>query len=220
VKESINRAWNWHRLLKGRHDARLSHNEQQGLMGELYIIREAIRVKDPDDVVASWKAPEDNAKDFIHATRAIEVKSRRSAHSSTVRITSAEQLDTQNFQQVVLAVVTVTLSKTQGLDLHAYAADLTSQLEQLSPAAAAQFEQKIVQRGLWPEHKYTEERWSFTSVDFYDVRDDFPRIQYSALASGVSSVTYSLDLNTIKPFTIEENNAFDLTYLHEVNDET
>lgn len=220
VKESINRAWNWYRLLKGRHDARLSHNEQQGLMGELYIIRKAIQIMNPNDVVASWKAPEENAKDFIHSAQAIEVKSRRSAHSSSVRITSSEQLDTQNFEHVVLAVVTVTLSKNQGFDLHAYAAVITSELEQLSPSAATDFEQKIVQRGLWPEHEYTDERWSFTNVDLYEVFGDFPRIQYSALASGVSSVAYSIDLNAIKPFEIEEGNAFDLVYLHKVNYET
>ena len=220
VKESINRAWNWHRLLKGRHDARLSHNEQQGLMGELYIIREAIKVMNPDDVVASWKAPEENAKDFIHAAQAIEVKSRRSAHSSSVRITSSEQLDTQDFKHVVLAVVTLTLSKNPGFDLHAYAAVISSELEQQSPAAAAHFKQKIVQRGLWPEHEYIEDLWSFTNVDFYEVLGNFPRIQYSALSSGVSSVMYSIDLNAIKPFEIEEGNAFDLVYLRKGNYET
>jgi len=216
VKESVNRAWSWHRLLKGRHDSRLSHNEQQGLMGELYIIRQAIKVTNSDDVVVSWKAPEENAKDFIYGERAIEVKSRRNAHSSSIRITSAEQLDACDFDAVFLAIVTMSIDPTQGFDLHSYARTISQELAELSPSASAIFDQKVVHRGLWPEHDYQEDRWIFTSVDFYVVSDQFPRIQASELTAGVNNVTYAIEINAIKPFTINEDKVFIRAYGQEV----
>ena len=213
VKESLNRAWSWHRLLQGKRDGKLSDIEQQGLFGELYVIAQALDSHDALEVISSWKAPEDNAKDFIHNSNAIEVKSRRSAHSSSVRVTSAEQLDGLNFDTIVLAVVTLAMHQSQGTDLHSYSRSIISRLVGASAEAAALFEQKIVQRGLWPEHNYSNDLWSIISVDFYTVGMEFPRIQSSELAPGLNSVTYSIDLNTIKPFAMSESEAIDRLYL-------
>jgi hypothetical protein len=220
VKESVDRAWNWHRLLQGLRDARLTPNEQQGLMGELYIIYQAIGKTDPHTIVESWQAPEENAKDFINESQAIEVKAKRSAHSSTVRITSAEQLDTRDFHSVILAVVNIARDMPLGKNLHEFAQLITDQLAKSSRATSSLFEQKVVRRGLWPEHDYTDDLWSVTSVDFYAVATNFPRIQGSDLSPGIGKVTYDLEINAIKPFLIHEREALDATYSDRASNES
>jgi sulfur carrier protein ThiS len=212
VKESIDRAWSWHRLLKGKRDPRLTENEQQGLMGELHIMSQALRTNDPHAVIDSWKAPEENAKDFIHDSQAIEVKAKRSAHSPTVRITSAEQLDTHDFNCVVLAIVNVAKDNPRGMSIHTYARQLVEHLITKTPTVAALLEQKLVQRGLWPEHDYEGELWSTISVEYFEITTSFPRIESSTLTPGIGSVTYSLDINSIRPFVIQENYALESTY--------
>ena len=212
VKESIDRAWNWHRLLKGKRDPRLTENEQQGLMGEFHIISRALQTNHPHAVIESWKAPEENAKDFIHDSQAIEVKAKRSAHSPTVRISSAEQLDTHDFNSVILAIVNVAKDATRGMDLHTFAKQLVEHLNTETPSVAALLEQKLVQRGLWPEHDYAGELWSIISVDYYEITTSFPRIEASKLTHGIDGVTYSLDISAIRPFVIQENHALESVY--------
>ncbi len=213
VKMSINRAWVWHRMLRGERDARMTTNEQQGLMGELHVLKTALSHADNEVVIESWKAPEENAKDFIYQANALEIKAKRSVHSANVHITSAEQLDTHDFSSVILTIVNVVKDDPDGTDLHTYSQKIINELAIDTPDLAILFHQRLVQRGLWPEHDYSADKWRVVSVDYYSFGPGFPCIQGSALPPGVSNVTYSVDINSIKPFQITEEQALTTTYV-------
>lgn len=217
VESSIDRAWRWHKLLRGTRDPRMTSREQQGFIGELHLISEALHQCNADRVIDSWRAPEDNPKDFIFGDRAFEVKTKRDAHASTLSISSAEQLDSTDFSEIFLFVVNVMKDGPTGETMPTLADGLESRLSSRSQTAATAFRQKLVQRGLWPEHDYSGDRWSIMSSQAYEVTANFPRIESSQLAPGVSGVSYLIELNAIKPFATDAASALMRTFEGDIN---
>lgn len=86
--------------------------------------------------------------------------------------------------------------------LPALIAELREAIDINAPALSVDFEEKILQAKYRNEHEehYANRGYSERAFEFYLVKDDFPRIQESGLASGVTEVTYKISLECCRSF--------------------
>jgi len=69
------------------------------------------------------------------------------------------------------------------------------------------FETGLLEYGYRRREEYDEPFYLPNTLEFYEVRDDFPRIQSSELSLGVENVSYTLSLNSCQKFRISAEKA-------------
>jgi hypothetical protein len=72
------------------------------------------------------------------------------------------------------------------------------------PDAAELVESRLAAAGYRDEDDYPT-LWAVAGTTLFDVRDDFPAIRSGSLPTGVHHVVYSLSLNDLAPFEVEES---------------
>ena len=145
VERFLVRTWRWHRLLRGGGDGRLSQEEQRGLIGELCVLeRQLLPVIGPVDAVRAWTGPIGTPKDFQVGRIGIEAKT-RSPHLPTVRISSAEQLDTAGTTRLFLHVIEVSGApgNSASVTVTDVASGVRDTIAALDMSAAIQFEERL-----------------------------------------------------------------------------
>jgi hypothetical protein len=205
---AIRRAWAWHSLLRSGGSARLSEAEQQGLYGELLMLRRLISRRGATAALAAWRGPLDEPKDFRMGELAVEVKTRGGGRRS-VEITSADQLDPAGIPRPILAVYHLAPAGagTPGaLSLDAIVSELRADLA--ATPAAEQFDTLLAAAGWSDDGHYDAPHWLSLDTELFLVTSDFPRIVASAVPVGVDQVRYRLTLDACAPFALSAA-AFD-----------
>ncbi|WP_287258898.1 PD-(D/E)XK motif protein [Mesorhizobium sp.] len=205
LSAAIRRAWAWHSLLRTGGVGRLSEAEQQGLFGELLVLRRLISVHSASTALSFWRGPLDEPKDFVLGTAAIEVKTRQGGRP-VVEITSEYQLDPTGFQNLLLAVVPVTptAADTAGaLSLDGMVAEVQGMLAG-DGAALEQLEALLLAAGWSADAGYVEPLWLAGAPDWFGVTGEFPRIAATGLPAGVTGVRYHLLLDACAPFLVDK----------------
>ena len=208
LSAAICRAWAWHSLLRSGGSGRLSETEQQGLFGELLMLRRLIRRCGAATALAAWRGPLDEPKDFHLGELAIEVKTRRGGRHS-VEITSADQLDPAGVPRLILAASHLAPAgpETPGaLSLDAIVSDLRGELA--ATPAAEQFDALLAAAGWSADGHYNAPHWLALDTELYLVGADFPCVAASALPTGIDQVRYRLALDACTPFALDAH-AFD-----------
>ena len=205
VERFLVRTWRWHHLLRGGGDARLSPEEQKGLIGELCVLeRQLIPAIGPADAVRAWTGPIGAPKDFQVGWTGIEAKA-RSPHVPTVRISSAEQLDTGGTARLFLHVVEV--SETPGDPASVTITDVASRVRDtiaaLDMSAAIQFEERLNATGFDWNDDYSDNPLLIGKISLYEVLEGFPRIAPPMFQPGVEDVQYSVVLPRCERFRVD-----------------
>jgi hypothetical protein len=207
VNATIQRAWRWHYLLKKGRDARLSIEEQKGLMGEILFLE---RVLFPHlGIFASlnaWNGPFDAAQDFLIGAVAVEIKASRKLDGPVVAISSEFQLDGANLLGLFLGVVD--LESTTDEDVEA--SSLSDMILRLGdtvrddgPSSVDLWETRLLAAGYRATDQYTE-RWSARDIRLHRVTGSFPRLTPSTIPAAVKTVRYHLPVPSLKGFQIDE----------------
>ena len=201
---ALMRTWRWHHLLRGGGSVRLSRQQQMGLLGELYVLE---RVLLPSlgafDTVQAWQGPVGSPKDFEVGLVHVESKAHRAGATPKITISSENQLDASGLDALFLHVLE--LNQATGHDggavsLREVADRIVEQLYAQSPPAAQLFETRLMAAGLDPEDDYSDFQWTESDSAVYLINDDFPRITWGELRTGVSDVRYSISLAECAPF--------------------
>lgn len=195
LSAAIRRAWAWHSLLRSGGSGRLSDAEQQGLFGELLMLRRLISRCGAATALAAWRGPLDEPKDFRVGELAVEVKTCGGGRHS-VEITSADQLDPAGITRLILAAYHLApagAGTLNALSLDAIVSDLRADLT--ATPAAEQFDTLLIAAGWSDDGHYDAPHWLALDTELYLVGADFPRIAASVLPAGVGQVRYRLDLN-------------------------
>lgn len=195
---ALRRTWRWHHLLRGGSDARLSSEEQKGLIGELLVLeRYLLPTLTAIDAVDSWIGPRDAPKDFQVGTLCIEAKARRGSATAEISISSENQLDTSGIDRLFLHVVNLAKAPEEGggFSISDIATRIRDAIRKRDPLAADSFDDRLEAAGLNLAHDYSDSLWLEGESWAYRVHEDFPRIEASTLSSGVSRVRYSISLN-------------------------
>lgn len=191
------------RSLLARAGGRLGEDGIRGLFAELWVLRQIIGLEvDPVTALRAWNGPFGNGKDFTFVSgHCVEVKS---AHrpATKVRISSVEQLEPAD---ITLQLAVVPIERASAKDVKAIA--LTSLITSLGNFVGNSAEA----REMWTDaldaikidltDEYYSEWWFVPgNTAVFDVIGDFPRITRESVPTGVSDLSYSLELAELAPY--------------------
>lgn len=201
LTRAIHRTKRWHYLLRAGHSEGLSVEEQRGLVGELAFLRDLAATFGSETAIEAWKGPSGAPKDFELIGCCIEVKTRRNASTSSIAISSAEQLADFDNGRLFLNVTNVESAIVpEGTTLHDYV-NLTDSFFREEHNIYTKWEDAIYSTGYDPLNKYDNRRWLKRSTTYYEVIDGFPRVPYP-LPQGVQNLRYSISLDACAPFKL------------------
>ena len=205
VERFLVRTWRWHHLLRGGSDSLLSQEEQKGLMGELCVLeRQLLPVIGAVDAVQAWKGPVGASKDFQVGWTGIEAKT-RSPHVPTVRISSAEQLDTTGTTRLFLYVIEVSGAPNDPASetITDVASRVRNTIAALDMSAAIQFEERLNATGFDWNDDYSDNPLSIGEAFLYEILKGFPCVTPSLYPPGVGDVRYSITLSRCERFLVD-----------------
>jgi hypothetical protein len=190
----------WKAFLAGRNARLLSGEEIRGLFAELiFLVGLYEKPLDHTAAVSAWTGADRVHQDFVFADRAVEVKSLSGTDRSTVRISSEDQLESI---QDELFLVTYRLHEApdaeQARSLNELVRTIESDLK--DPGAIEEFGRKLAAYGYAPLQEYDKPKLLVAGTDAFRVEDGFPKIVRSGLPSGVTRVSYQIEIEKLTPF--------------------
>jgi len=207
VRLTLARTWLWHHLLRSGVDARLSLEEQQGLLGELFVLdRYLLPNLLCEAAVSAWRGPLGAPKDFDIGSACIEVKTTRGAEPAYLQVTSEHQLDTSFSQLLFLFVIQIdrAMSAPPGRTLTEVASRVRERINLQDPGTVSAYEAVLAAAGFRWTDDYSDTPWTEGLGRFYSVGGDFPRIVANHVAPGISNVKYSISLSACRSFQIDD----------------
>jgi hypothetical protein len=203
VRAFLTRVSLWQRFFVQGRDVHLSEDAQAGLFGELLLLRDLIiPATSPGVAVDAWKGPEGRPQDYVVAGGALEVKCTRAKTGGRIPIANELQLDERPFAFLILVHISASLAGAGHPSLPDIVADIRSLL---TGPAISDFDDKLINAGYLNAHgiHYQEFRFLIRDVNFYEVRDAFPRIRPGDFSGGVVDIAYKIDVTGITPYQIE-----------------
>ena len=205
VERFLGRTWRWHRLLRTGRDAKLTDEQQRGLIGELRLIeKHLLPLLGATASARCWTGPLDAPRDFEISTVHIEAKTRGPTQKGVV-ISSEHQLDSAGCERLFLYVAQIaaaTEGPEGGITVTDAAKRVRSAIEARNPVAVEVFEERLFATGFDWEHDYSEQPWLVTDETLFEVRDEFPRLTPSMIPSGVEYVSYRLALGECEDYRV------------------
>ena len=158
----------------------------------------------PVDSVRAWTGPVGAPKDFQVGWIGIEAKT-RSPHVPTVRISSAEQLDTAATTRLFLHVVEVTGAPgdSASVSITDVASRVRDAIAALDMSAAIQFEEHLNATGFDWNDDYSDNLLLIGEASLFEVLEGFPRITPPMFQSGVEDVQYAIALSLCENFRVD-----------------
>lgn len=193
------------RLLKGAGSIPLG--TLIGAIGEMLILLDAAKL-DPS-AARIWSGPRGERHDFRNGNIALEVKTTLRSEGKTlkVRITDLDQLEIPSGGDLYLHAIK--LEQTEGGAL-----SVSGLFEELNNALDADGRRDIVTllATLGIDPKCDRPQFSIMSRTTYQVSGDFPKLTASRLLSGgpdsgVSAISYDLNLEQARGFLVHEDRA-------------
>jgi hypothetical protein len=180
----------------------LSESEIVGLIGEiLFLQNEMIERYGIDQALEAFIGVDKAHKDFEIDNTWYEVKTIHNGAKS-IKISSLEQLESNKAGS--LEVVTLdqgTLGTKDSITLNSV---VTNFKEKLSRKQTLEFDDKMRRANYMFDERYDDFIFILVRIDQYTVKDGFPKIMRTNLPSGISKVSYEIDLSSIENYRITE----------------
>lgn len=211
VKIILNRFEKWKSLFTKIISEGLTSEEQRGLYGELYFLRKFIQVNDNlQHVLDSWVGSSKEVRDFQMRNWALEVKTTHGNNHQKVQISSERQLDITHLEKLFLYHISLEKVQESGETLNQIIASINNLLETDS-IALNRFKSKLFEAGYFEQNTnlYDSVGYFIRQDTFYDVENNFPRIQENEIRSGVGDVKYSIILSQCENFKQTEVSVFE-----------
>lgn len=213
IRELLNRFTNWKSLFAKAGQEGLSDFEQQGLFSELYTLRLLLQKKPNDyhSCISSWLGPKKEAKDFQWMDWAIEVKSSVTNQHQKVQIANERQLDSVNLKKLFLFHLSLQRLQQGGESLNDVVDSIMALLID-DYAALVLFKSKMLESNYFNHHRslYSDIGYELRQAIFYDVKDNFPRLNEGSIPKGVGEVKYTIVISFCSQYEIEETEVFEL----------
>lgn len=199
----------WREFLKQDREKILSERKIKGLIGELIYIQDFVSPKfGIAKAIEFWTGPEGSTQDFSINNTAIEVKCQDGTSSPKVRISSPEQLSGQ-LGRLYLFVVTLGRTEPEASNAITLPSLISEIQQELENAGHMQQLERLQDILLEMGYSYSDEYLSYcyivSSKKFYEVKDDFPRLDLSDIPNGLSNITFDLELIACEPFLTDES---------------
>lgn len=207
LKALSRRLARWKKFFQRGAQLGLSREDYVGLYGELSFIEAGMSKGVASlQVVSAWQAPLGTNQDFLFGHVAVEIKTTTGNEIDRVRITNARQLDSTGLQGLFLARYAFDFRQGSGRTLPQLVTALKASLALISPDSLSVLNDRLLEAGFVEGTPNEFDGWGFTlrQSDVFNVGEGFPRLLESSLPSGVSEVSYSLNLSAAQPFQIAE----------------
>lgn len=203
-KACIFRLEKWSSFLRPSR-SKMSPEAQKGLIAELHFLkRDALLVHTESDAIRGWTGPDAGPRDFAYGQVFVEVKSKRSSANPNIVISSEEQMNVNETEQLFLYVAELNDTSSddeQGFTVTDVVNETREALE--SPLQRAALDSKLAGVGYFDEDDYSDVRWSEGSTYYYAVVGDFPKIDSQTCKPGVSRVAYQIDLDYCDEYRVD-----------------
>ena len=196
IKVLDERLKQWQSFLKQENPQTLSLEEQIGLFGELYFLRDYLLSDfDVDKVLGAWRGPKKDSKDFNFGTVFLEIKTSLLPSKNKIYISSENQLDVQPDKTLFLVHVCL----EENLHLGESLPDLVGSVEKILAGhigAFKLFRQLVQLAGYFEVHDrvYELHKYQIDQTSCYWVDDTFPKIVPKNLLAAIQNVRYSIAL--------------------------
>ncbi len=189
----------WQKIFSRKNGGFLSFEEIKGLIGEIVFLKDYLLPQyDESLALGSWSGTEMTDQDFSINDTWYEVKTTVSG-SSSVKISSVEQLDCNNIGHLAV----VTLDKTSESDsaritLNSAYTLLCESLE--LEENVEKFKYRMLTYGYVFDKYYDKYGFRLKVIDLYKVDENFPCIRAKNIPSSASNVKYELNLSSIQTY--------------------
>ena len=114
----------------------------------------------------------------------------------TIKISSVEQLDSENIGHLNIVVLDKTNEKcSESLSLNTYVNKLQEMLDEFENELI--FRNKLGQAGYCYDEEYDKYNYKFIENKRYDVDEKFPRIKKEDLGNAIAKASYDILINEI-----------------------
>lgn len=213
VRALLGRLNTWQRFLERFGTATLSREEQLGLFAELHLFETEILPRlGAAGAVRGWRGPFREPQDFRLGTLAIEVKGTTAIAAASIPVSNLEQLDHGTASSLLLWHVTLLENAGSDRSLPDLVHKLRSQLSSVDAGAAVEFDAALIEAGYLDIHSasYADRRFAVRKINWYEVREGFPRLTLASVPDGVISGRYTISLASCAPFEIRAERALSL----------
>lgn len=210
--QAIKEVHRWQEMLSHRAGRLLSKSERIGLIGELLFLRDVLSDRIGwNAAIKCWNGPGGHEQDFVVAGSIFEVKTQVVTADRRIRISSEDQLDAVQGRILICnqGIAPIPSAAPSARTLNALVSEIRDAFSATSANALECFEIALLEAGYQEMPEYDEESWVLVDRIFYEVSNEFPRIERSDLRNGVEMVYYSIRVSDCSPFIISHDDAFE-----------
>nr|WP_251132397.1 PD-(D/E)XK motif protein [Exiguobacterium sp. E4787] len=200
----------WRAFFKRGGFRKLNDEQQRGLFGELWFIKNWID-NNPDKpplILDGWGGPLSDRVDFKTNGWGVEIKTVKDQLNKRIRISNENQLKlTEAVPSIFIYVCYLETSKNFGQTLQDLVDELRTHFNLYSHQLLLKFNDLLLSSG-FQGNEYTETYMSVLGIEAYRVTNDFPIISINMLPKGISHVSYDIDLTHCENFSVETEKLF------------
>jgi hypothetical protein len=213
VKVFLERIRQWQKCLSIQGASGLNKEEQKGLYGELFFLRELLKQGFAGKKsVNAWVGPSSAVNDFQFDNCSVEVKTSSSKRIQELSINGALQLDERHSPNLYLFHLSVDLTQTIGETLNEIVASVRELYSKIDGKNPDDFNVKLNMAGYLDAQadKYSEVKYRFRDGKTYKVHGDFPRIREGEYRPGVGSIQYYICISGCEEYKIPTENIINI----------
>lgn len=179
----------------------LSDSEEQGLCGELIVLKDLI-TKNNEEYVKFWLGPDKNKRDFVFENSALEVKTILNQEETSITISNENQLDKGKLNELLLYVCIFEQNPNGKINVINCYNDILSILSK--PNIIKEFKSKIITMGIDASIYKPKQTYTLENIKKYQITDDFPCLTKKNIPPVVFNVKYKINLNSLDKYLLKE----------------
>jgi hypothetical protein len=211
MARAIEELHRWQEMLRRRAERLLTKSERIGLVGELLFLRDVLAERFGwGPAVKCWNGPGGHEQDFVVAGTIFEVKTQIVTADRRIRISSEDQLDPVQGRILLVnqGIAPVPPAEPAARTLNSLVREIRDAVAPGGAGAPEVLEIALLDARYEERPEYDEESWVLVDRQYFEVRDEFPRIERADLRAGVEQVTYSIRVSDCADYTVAEDVAF------------
>jgi len=208
VQQTLQR---WHDFFSKVGEDGLSSEQRRGLYGELYFLRGLIRGGVNKGIVTYWRGPYRDSVDFRIESIGIEVKTTTTYKPTKVKISSEDQLTADDLKNMFLYVLSLKVSTGYGESLEQIIGEIEYKLKDW-PGYLKSFREALFAAGYHElqAERYRTEKYIVLHTEYFNVKNNFPRLIISDLPSCIANVQYDLILDGLREHIVQESQIIEM----------
>jgi hypothetical protein len=202
ISAAARRLETWQVCLRSRRQG-LSREEQIGLMGELAVLQFLAAKVGYRLAVDSWDGPLDGIHDFTRHGIALEVKTAL-GNSNVLHVSHLTQLESSGLHALIIVRVRFR-EGADGKSIPDAVREIRDEIKRLAALSNSSFEEKLLRVGYLDVDRDFYDALRFVPIEIYGlaVRDGFPCLTPSLVATGIIDGSYTIDERATGNFRIK-----------------